>query len=147
MFDGMITRSNRFKVLNEERYAQLFRKLSTYSNEPVEDEVTTTDDGSIVHRFWANEDVIFTEEENSNNLLPLEEGWLQELQKILPDGEAVIIIRTAFESTEDSSQAYDNSYYSIITRDHIRHGDINGAAIDVAKQMLDNPNWNTTIEF
>ena len=53
----MITRSNQFHVLDEKRYAQLFRKLSTYSNEPV-NEVTNKCGGSIVHRFWANEDVV-----------------------------------------------------------------------------------------
>lgn len=74
----------------------------------------------------------------SNGLDP----WLKELQKILPDGEAFILLSAGYEKLR-----YASGDVTVVTNQKIGYRCLSGVAMDLARDLLANPNFNTQLEY
>lgn len=119
------SRTNYFRVTDEEKYQEIFSKLC--SEEEIEDFSVKREDGSIIHAFGSYSSVDFTYEDDEGNM----HGQIAELQKILPEGEAFIYLESGFEKL-----AYVNGLYVIVTKDDVRTGDIHTDSTEKARKML-----------
>ena len=88
------TRTNYFRVTDEERYKELFGLLTA----EMEIEDFTKEDGEkILHGFGSYCDIDCYGDEEQENLPADFDEWLEELQKILPEDEAFIYMQAGNE--------------------------------------------------
>lgn len=127
------TRTNYFRVTDEEKYSELFSHL--VGNDDYIEDFTKTKDGIILHGFGCqgviqaipmDEDPEVAEEWDDDF-----DGFLKELQKILPDNEAFIFTEVGHEKL-----CYLVGYSLIVTRNEIKSIDINDDAVELACKML-----------
>lgn len=127
------TRTNYFRVTDEEKYSELFSHL--VGNDDYIEDFTKTKDGIILHGFGCqgviqaipmDEDPEVAEEWDDDF-----DGFLKELQKILPDNEAFIFTEVGHEKL-----CYLVGYSLIVTRNEIKSIDINDDAAELACKML-----------
>lgn len=135
-----ITRTNYFRVKNEEKYQVLFKSLSA------EDEIydfTETKDETILHGFGSYSDIFYCPsdeyvEENGYSL----DGFTKELQKLLPEGEAAIIKDISWEKLRF---VFGGAY--VITSKEIRYISLDDTVLDTARDMLSDETWTTQIDY
>ena len=132
-------RTNYFRVIDEGRYQALFNSLTA------EDEIhdfTETRDGVIWHAFGSYSFITFAyidtdgEEEYDMGL------FYDELQDILPDGEAFILMGAGYEKLR-----YVTGYATIVTKDDIKYVNIQDEALKTARDILKNPDWTTEMTY
>lgn len=132
-------RTNYFRVIDEGRYQALFNSLTA------EDEIhdfTETRDGVIWHAFGSYSFITFAyidtdgEEEYDMGL------FYDELQDILPDGEAFILMGAGYEKLR-----YVTGYATIVTKDNIKTVNIQHEALKTARDILKNPDWTTEMTY
>lgn len=121
------SRTNYFRVTDEEKYQEIFSKLSSEAG--IEDFTKTKDDGSILHGFGSYSDIVFDNEDDDGNVYET----LSELQKILPEDEAFIYLESGYERLR-----YVTGLYIVVTKDRISSGNIHTHAIEKAREMLGN---------
>ena len=132
-------RTNYFRVIDEGRYQALFNSLTA------EDEIhdfTATRDGVIWHAFGSYSFITFAyidtdgEEEYDMGL------FYDELQDILPDGEAFILMGAGYEKLR-----YVTGYATVVTKDNIKTVNIKNEALKIARDLLKDPDWKTQMEY
>lgn len=132
-------RTNYFRVTDEGRYQALFNDLTA------EDEIhdfTEIRDGVIWHAFGSYSFITFAyidmdgEEEYDMGL------FYDELQDILPDGEAFILMGAGYEKLR-----YVTGYTTIVTKDNIKTVNIKNEALKIARDLLKDPDWKTQMEY
>lgn len=137
------TRTNYFRVTDEEKYSELFSHL--VGDDYISD-FTKIVDGITLHGFGC---------ESSIQAIPMDEdpaevedwdddfdGFLTELQKILPDDEAFIFTEVGHEKL-----CYLVGYSLIVTRNEIKSIDINNDAFELARKMLNDETFATQINY
>lgn len=138
------TRTNYFRVTDETKYAELFSHL-VGDDDYIED-FTKTEDGITLHGFGCqgviqaipmDEDPEVAEEWEDDF-----DGFLKELQKILPDNEAFILTVVGHEKL-----CYLVGYSIIVTRNNIKSIDVNEGAIELARTMLNDGTFTTQMDY
>lgn len=138
------TRTNYFRVTDETKYAELFSHL-VGDDDYIED-FTKTEDGITLHGFGCqgviqaipmDEDPEVAEEWDDDF-----DGFLKELQKILPDNEAFILTVVGHEKL-----CYLVGYSIIVTGNNIKSIDINEGAIELARTMLNDGTFTTQMDY
>lgn len=143
-----VSRTNYFQVTDEERYAHLFKGI-TGSEDEVLSFDKETPDGTVLHGFGAYGGLLWSPAKADG-----EEDWedyddtdsfdtfLTELQKILPDGEAFVLMETGHEKLR-----YLTGYFTVATNKDVRYGDLTTLAREQARTMLNDKDWRLNIEY
>ena len=129
-------RTNYFRVTDEKRYQELFSKL--IAEDEIYDWTKTDENGIIWHAFGSYGCIEYEVDEDNWN----RSEFFKELQKILPDGEAFIFMASGYEKLR-----YVTGYSIIVTNKEIQNIDIVHDALNKARAMLHNANWNTQTEY
>ena len=130
-------RTNYFRVTDEKRYAELFKGLCS------EGEVydfTEEKDGVIYHGFGSYDSITWVDDDDECWDYDLD-GFLTELQKILPDDEAFIYFESGHEKLR-----YITGFSIIVTSREIVSNNIETWAIRKAKELLGN-DFITQIDY
>ena len=126
------TRTNYFRVTDEERYQELFEGLT-----PADDilDFSKEIDGVFYHGFGAYTDIDYrcnTSEENDCDNYGYDfDKFLQELQKILPDDEAFIYFEAGNEKLK-----YVTGIAIVCTSKEIKSMSLESWAVNQAKELL-----------
>lgn len=131
------TRTNYFKVTDEDRYKELFGNLC--SEDEIHDFTKIDKDGAVWHGFGSYGTIDYR--------LKDEDDWdmdtfFKELQKILPDGEAFIMMGSGYEKLR-----YVTGWCVVVTNKEIRSTNIQTEALNSARAMLNDSKWNTRMEY
>ena len=138
------TRTNYFRVNNEEKYKELFKHLVSDSGDNIADFSKNQND-EVLHAFGTYGSIDFLEkipQENNEDLEYNFDCFISELQKILPDNEAFIMIESGNEKLRTVT-----GYALVVTRDKIQNIELRDWAVSTAKQLLNNPNFETQVEY
>lgn len=129
-------RTNYFKVTDEAKYSELFEKL--ISETGIED-FTKIKDGTIYHGFgsFSSVDFCVSEQECDYNF----DMFLEQLQPILPDGEAFIYQEVGHEKLR-----YVSGDSIIVTNKEIVWVDLHEETLKKAQSLLGN-NFETELEY
>lgn len=150
-------RTNYFQVADENAFRELMKHV-----QGTEDKVKVferEEDGVKLFGFGCGSDIAGLDEEyfmRAHGIDPdgdvvLDEDDFMEgrydvftdcLQKLIAKDDAVIILEASSEKLR-----YVNGLATIITQDRVEHLDINRLAIGRAAEMLNNPDWNTKLEY
>ena len=133
-----ISRTNYFRVTDEERYQELFNHLT--SEGKIYDFTRTDKDGIIWHAFGGFYCIHYKVDENDE--WEDRDEFFSEIQEILPDDEALIFMSAGYEKLK-----YVTGFSVIVTNKDIQYVDIISDAIIKARVMLNNPKWNTETDY
>lgn len=131
-----MARTNYFRVIDEKRYKELFDKL--ISEDEVYDFTKVDENGAIWHAFgsYGYIDYQVTEDDYDRD------EFFKEMQKILPDDEALIFMAAGHEKLR-----YIIGFSLIVTNKDIQYINTIDNAIDTARVMLQNPGWTTVPDY
>ena len=141
------SRTNYFRVTDEERYKELFAGLS--SEDKIDDFTHKDEEGVVWHGFgsydsigWSDgkepEDPDDDDEDDDQDIV----DFAYELQKILPDGEAFILFESGHEKLR-----YVTGTALIVTKDGTEFLDLRNKAVEIAREMLGDKKWCTKCEY
>lgn len=130
-------RSNYFKVTDETRLREIIDSCQAEGNCRVEQHDNIEKDKFCFYCDYNLNGLI--EDENDEDACDnAYDKMIEELQKILPDGEAIIIIEAGSEKTR-----YIACSSIIITKSKIYNINLKDIALNKAKELLNNPNYET----
>ena len=119
-----VSRTNYFRVTDEEKYEKLFNSL--ISEDDIED-FTEVKDGITYHGFGSYSSIDYLDENEEYHF----DLFLTELQKILPEDEAFMYFEVGYEKLR-----YLVGYTYVVTRNEIKGMNIDDWAKDTAKEIL-----------
>lgn len=131
------SRTNYFRVTDEEKYNELFSNL--ISNEADIEDFTEEREGVLYHGFGAFDSIDYVPKNSQEFDFDL---FLSELQKILPENEAFIYMESGHQKL-----CYITGFAIVVTKDKIANIDIRTMALKMAKQMLNNEDYDTQMEY
>lgn len=137
-------RTNYFKVTDEKKYAELMSKVRG-NEDSIHLLDKTTEDGTLLHAFCCDSSMSYypDNEDGTEADDPAEwEEFSEELSKLLPEGEAVIVLEVGKEKLR-----YLSGYAEIITKNGTGSVDLTRAAFEKARKLLGNDTWSTRIEY
>lgn len=135
-------RTNYFRVTDEEKYNELFKKLVGDNGEEVYD-FTKEENGVKLHGFGCYGSIDFlVSSPDAEDPEYYFDFFLKELQKILPEDEAFIYLENGHEKLCCVS-----GFSIIVTKDKIESVDIRATALEKAKEMLNNKDFTTQMEY
>ena len=124
---GCASRTNYFRVTDEEKYQELFSGLC--AEDTIQDFTVVDENGSLLHGVGCYGSP-FCEDPNGEAEDGFD-GFVDVLRKILPEDEAFIYLESGNEKLR-----YLIGIYITATRDEVRSGDIAELAQEAAKEML-----------
>lgn len=136
------TRTNYFHVTDEQAYAELFAGLQC--EDSVEDFSEKLKDGTIIHGFGAHGYILWFRNHDAEEDCDdeFESEFLPRLQKLLPAGEAFIIMEAGYEKLR-----YVTGYATVVTADSIKFLNIADLAVQAAREMLGDEHFQTKLEY
>lgn len=137
-----VTRTNYFKVTNEDAFVELMDRCKSDDFEGVSVWTNESEDGAKTYGFGCYgcfEGIKVGEDEDAECDFS---AFVSELQKLLPEGEAVIITHAGHEKLR-----YIGGGVTVITKDKVEYRYLSKIGLNLAKEMLDNPNWVTQNEY
>lgn len=137
-------RTNYFKVTDEQKYSELMSKVRG-NEDSIHLLNHETGDGTILHAFACDSSMSYypDNEDGTEAEDPVEwEEFCEELSKLLPEGEAVILLEVGKEKLR-----YLSGYAEIITKNGTEFVDLTMAAFEKARKLLGNDSWSTRIEY
>lgn len=135
-----ITKTNHFHVTNAEKLKDIVSRMHCNSK------VTLVEDeqGQNTYAIWAHADIrgVYPDENSPSDIAGPDFGLMTaELQTILPEGEALVLFELGTESLR-----YLVATATIITRNEVKQIDLVDGAFNMAREILDNPMWETQID-
>ena len=151
------TRTNYFSVTDEEKFRQIINKCSASDDIVVFDDVQS--DGSVKFGFLCHGNIqglpeITDEDGSVSTEIPDDEeyddddfeyshdAFCEALQRILPEGEAIIITEVGYEAMR-----YLAGSCSVITNSDYRYVDLSDEAIKLTRNMLNNQGFTTKMYY
>lgn len=131
-----VGRTNYFRVTDEKRWNELFENIS--ANYGKWDYSETTNDGHILHCFACEGGLDYREPNSYDSEL---DYFISELQKILPDNDAMIYTESGHEK-----HRYVIGYSLVITSKSIDWLQLPELAMDVARTHL-GKNFTTQMDY
>ena len=141
-----VSRTNYFRVTDEEKYNELFKNLVGDEGEVYD--FTKTENGVTLHAFGSYGPIDYKKPTQNNSEEDDEDydydfdGFLAELQKILPEDEAFIYMESGYEKLR-----YITSFSIVVTKNDIASVDIRSAALEIAKRLLNDKKFDTQMEY
>lgn len=128
-YDEM-TRSNYFRIKSEEKFREICKNLQG------EVDFKITEKDGVKYGFIGGMDSIqyFDEEDGENNV----DWFFDQLKEVVADDDAILITIIGNEKL-----LYLTGYCIIITSKEVRCIDIEKESMKTAKEMLNNPEWET----
>ena len=123
-----VTRTNYFRVTDEDKYQELFQMLTSEDN--IEDFTKEDSDGVIYHGFGAYSSIEYFDEESDEYNL---DKWFYQLQTILPDDEAFIMQSSGHEKLRCV-----DGWVDVVTNKEISSMSCSSWATQKAKELLGN---------
>lgn len=135
------SRTNYFRVTDEDAYAKLFENLR--SEFGVEDFTETDKDGVVWHGFGSYSTIDYVEpcEDEDEDNDPDFNLFAKQLQEILPENEAFVLLEVGNEKLR-----YVTGYATIITKNNIRFIDLTETARNECKKLLGS-DFETKMEY
>lgn len=130
-------RTNYFKVTDEEEYQKLFEKVKSCAEDLAD--FSRTEDGETLHGFGGYGSIDYCDE--NEEYLGID-SFFDELSKILPDNEAVIYTEVGNEKLN-----YLAAYSIVATNEDVKIVDLRECAKDKAKEMLNDKDYETQLEY
>ena len=140
------SRTNYFRVTDEAKFAELFANL--VGDEDEVHDFTKVEDGVTLHAFGSYGSIDYKKPMQNNGDEDDEDydydfdGFLAELQKILPDDEAFIYTECGHEKLR-----YITGFSIVVTKTKIKSVDIRSGAVELARKMLNNKKFQTKMEY
>lgn len=135
------SRTNYFRVTDEAKYKKLFKKLT--SDGEVEDLSKEENNGVLYHAFGAFGSVDYIIQSKDNDDYEYDfDFFLKEIQKILPEKEAFIYMESGHEKLR-----YVVGFAIIVTKDKIETVNIQRDALDKAREMLGDIEFNSELSY
>lgn len=122
------SRTNYFRVTDEKRYEELFANLCA---EDTIHDFTKEKDGILYHGFGTYGSVEYIEENEEEDCEYDFNGFLLELQKILPEDEAFMYFESGYEKLR-----YVTGFSIVVTSKEIVSESIDNWAMTKAKELL-----------
>lgn len=135
-----------FRVTDEAKFAELFANL--VGDEDEVHDFTKVEDGVTLHAFGSYGSIDYKKPMQNNGEEDDEDydydfdGFLAELQKILPDDEAFIYTECGHEKLR-----YITGFSIVVTKTKIKSVDIRSGAVELARKMLNNKKFQTKMEY
>lgn len=136
------SRTNYFRVTDEEQYKELFSRLVGFDDDIAD--FTEQQEGVIWHGFGCYGTIDYRLPEDKRDAFTEFDldTFFRELQKILPDDEAFILLEAGHEKLR-----YVTGNAFIITRDKISYCDMTDMAVNMAKEMLEDHDFTTKCDY
>lgn len=137
------TRTNYFRVTDEQAYAELFAGLQG-TEDSIEDFSEKLKDGTIVHGFGTYGSVLWFRDHDAYEDYDdgFDSEFLPRLQSLLPAGEAFIIMEAGHEKLR-----YVTGYATVVTADSIKFLNIADLAVRTAREMLGDDHFQTKLDY
>lgn len=134
-----VTRTNYFRVKDEEKYKELFSHLRG-DEDDVQDFTETDEENVVWHGFGTYGCLEYVPDEDEE---PADfDDFLKELQKVVAEDDAVIIMEAGHEKMR-----YVCGIGHVVTSKGIEYVSLKWDCIDKACEMLGNPNFMTQCEY
>ncbi len=131
-------RTNYFRVTNEDRYQKLYAKLRS---DDLYDLSEVTQEGTI-HCFASYGSIWFCPDGDEEEYGDMNDFY-KAIQAILPEGEAFMLFESGHEKLR-----YVSGDAVCVTRDRIAYSPgLQNWALAVARELLDNPDYNTQMVY
>ena len=140
------SRTNYFQVTDEAKFAELFANLVSDGDEVYD--FTKVVDGVTLHAFGSYGAIDYQKSIQNNNEEDDEDydydfdSFLEELQKILHDDEAFIYTECGHEKLR-----YISGISIVVTKNKIESFDIHSRAVELAREMLNNKDFQTQMDY
>ena len=136
------SRTNYFRVTDEDRYKELFEGLS--GEDTVHDFTKVDESGTIWHGFGCYGSVEYypPSDDEDDWMDPDFDYFVAELQKILPENEAFIYCETGYEKLR-----YVAGNATIATRNGCDYVSLTDQAISAARSLLNDNTFRTQMEY
>lgn len=137
------TRTNYFKVTDAEAFKELINLCVTDDPNGVSIWTSEDKDGAILYGFGCYGDIegIDTSDDEDYPDYNYDE-FIEKLQNLLPEGEAAIITHIGQEKLR-----YLCGSVNVVTKDKTEYKDLSALGINIARELLANPGWNTKNEY
>ena len=147
------TRTNYFKVTNEDALFKLIDECGSKDPRGIEIWTFQDEDGSKLYAFASESDLLGLPIVNDDNNRSEEDDcvheldfdyddFIRELQKLLPDGEAVLITNIGKEKL-----CYLHGDMHVVTNKQTVRKSLHSIGIETARTLLDNAKWDTKNEY
>jgi len=133
-------RTNYFAVTDAEKFADIMKHLSGESEVAFYEH--DTDKGKYMFYCECNLTGYIANPDDDYSCDEAMDKMTNELQKILPDGEAIILTEAGSEKMR-----YILCTSTIITNSEIKHINLANIALATAQEMLKNPNYTTEMDY
>lgn len=125
------TRTNYFKVKDAKSFKSLIAQ--TLAGDTV-DVFTKKDGNQTLYGFGCLSSIDGLPDNGEANY----DAWLHQLQNIVDDDDAIIIMETGHENLR-----YVSGYLTVITSKAIKFRELETVALEIAKNLLNNKNYTT----
>lgn len=134
------TRTNYFRVTDEEEYAKLYEGL--YGCEDAVEDFSMEIDGIRYHGFGCYGSIGWTAPLDDKPDCDDLDGFIRELQKILPEDESFIVMESGHEKLR-----YVSGWVEVVTRKETKFEDLSSWAMEKARDMLGNPDFQSRLSW
>lgn len=133
-------RTNYFSVTDTEKFADIMKHLSGESEVAFHEH--DTDKGKYMFYCECSLTGYIADPNDDDSYDEAMDRMIEELQKILPDGEAIILTEAGSEKAR-----YILCVATIITNSEVRYVNLASSALATAQEMLKNPNYTTQMDY
>ena len=142
------TRTNYFKVTNEDEFFKLINECGSDDPRGIDVWTSKDKDGSKLYAFACESDLLGLSIINDDDRIEEDDccydydEFIKELQKFLPDGEAVLITNIGKEKL-----CYLHGDIHIVTNKQTVLKSLRSIGIETARELLGNAEWDTKNEY
>ena len=130
-----MTRTNYFKITDSDKFKEICEEITSESG--VEFDVTEKD-GKLYGCISCESIIMLNDEDESVDV----ESFYKKLQTVLEEDDAII-----FTSIGHEKLRYLVGMIIVITKDDIQYINLEDKAMELARTMLKNPEWNTVNSY
>ena len=130
-----MTRTNYFKITDSDKFKEICEEITSESG--VEFDVTEKD-GKLYGCISSESIIMLNDEDESVDI----ESFYKKLQTVLEEDDAII-----FTSIGHEKLRYLVGMITVITKDDIQYINLEDKAMELARTMLKNPEWNTVNSY
>lgn len=130
-----MTRTNYFKITDSDKFKEICEEITSESG--VEFDVTEKD-GKLYGCISSESIIMLNDEDESVDM----ESFYKKLQTVLEEDDAII-----FTSIGHEKLRYLVGMITVITKDDIQYINLEDKAMELARTMLKNPEWNTVNSY